>query len=165
MPSLTKRLASRRMQRLSAAICLVLAAALLGCGGSDETGSQSPSEADAKQQEAQIEREFRDEAQSEKRAKEKATQKAASKPKAESAPEPESESETSSSKFTGAQANRYQEDKEICSLFPPSQVAKEFGLPAGSDEATIAEAYADGYQPAFHQAAFEGCLDGMLGRE
>jgi hypothetical protein len=46
-------------------------------------------------------------------------------------------------------------------LFPPSQIAKEYGLPASADPVSIAEAYADGYQPQFHQAAFEGCLDGL----
>ncbi len=60
-----------------------------------------------------------------------------------------------------AQAKRYQEDREICGLFPPSQIAKEYGLPVSADPVSIAEAYADGYQPQFHQAAFEGCLDGL----
>jgi hypothetical protein len=46
-------------------------------------------------------------------------------------------------------------------LFPPSQVTREYGLPATADPVSIAGAYAEGYQPRFHQAAFEGCLDGL----
>jgi hypothetical protein len=130
-----------------AAVALVAAAA--GCGGSD---APAPQAQPAAQQDPEAQREARERRQveAEIRAEERRRSKAAAKP------EP-----SSGGRFTGAQAKRYQEDKEICELFPASQVAKEYGLPPGSDPVTIAEAYADGYRPEFQQAALEGCLDGL----
>lgn len=131
------------------ATILAAAAAAAGCGGSDEPAPQA---APAVQQGSGVQREARERQQveAEIRAEERRRSKAAAKP------EP-----SSGSGFTGAQAKRYQEDREICGLFPPSQIAKEYGLPASADPVSIAEAYADGYQPQFQQAAFEGCLDGL----
>jgi len=83
----------------------------------------------------------------------------------EPSPEPEPEPGEAPSKFKGQKAVRYESDYTVCSLFSPEQIAKEFGVPAGSDVVTIAEAAAEGYRPDFQQAAFEGCLDGMLSQE
>lgn len=143
-----------------AGMALVLGSS--GCGGSGEPDMQSPTPAEERAAlgaEAQLQREERElrQVEAEIRAEEQQRQKEASKSQPEPAPEPES----SSGGFTGPQAKRYAEDREICGVFPASKVARDLGLPAGSDSVAIAEAYADGYQPQFHQAAFEGCLDGL----
>ena len=132
----------------------------IGCGGSDDNAPEAPAPAEAtpaREAEAQAAREAREQREVEAEVREEERQRKKEAAKIEPAPEPES----SGGKFTGAQAKRYQEDREICGLFPPSQIAKEYGLPASADPVSIAEAYADGYQPQFHQAAFEGCLDGL----
>jgi hypothetical protein len=126
-----------------------------GCGSSGESEAERPTPAELRSAEAERQREAREQrrVEAEIRAEERQGAQAKS--------EPEPESEPASGGFTGALAKRYQEDKELCGLFPASQIAKEYGVPAGADPVTIAEAYADGYQPQFHQAAFEGCLDGL----
>jgi hypothetical protein len=133
-----------------------------GCGDSGEPDVQPPTPAEeraALRAEAQVQREEREQRQveGEIRAGEQQRRKEASR----SQPDSRSEPESTSGGFTGPQAKRYEEDREICGLFPPSKVARDLGLSASSDSVTIAEAYADGYQPQFHQAAFEGCLDGL----
>lgn len=52
----------------------------------------------------------------------------------------------------------YEQEKELCSLFTVKEIAKDYGVAA--DPIAAAEAVAEGYQPPFQQAAFEGCLDG-----
>lgn len=143
---------------------VVLVLSWSGCGGSGEPDVQSPTpieERAARAAEAQVQREAREQRQVEAkiRAEEQQRRKEASRPLPE--PEPVPEPGSASGGFTGPQAKRYAEDREICGLFPPSKVARDLGLPANSDSVTIAEAYADGYQPQFRQAAFEGCLDGL----
>jgi hypothetical protein len=128
-----------------------LAVGSFGCGDGDEPAAERPTPAELRSAEVQRQREVREQRQVEAEIHEEERQGEKAKPK----PEP------ASGGFTGAQAKRYQEDKELCSLFPPSEIAREYGVPASSDPVTIAEAYADGYQPQFHQAAFEGCLDGL----
>jgi hypothetical protein len=138
----------------------VLAAIWIGCGDANSDTPEGPIPPEAKpagEAEAQAARKAREQREVEADVREEEQQRSKEAAKAESAPEPES----SGGKLTGAQAKRYQEDREICGLFPPSQIAKEYGLPASADSVSIAEAYADGYQPQFHQAAFEGCLDGL----
>jgi hypothetical protein len=139
-------------------IAVVLAAIWIGCGDADSDAPEGPTPAEATQAreaEAQAVREAPEQREVEVREEERQRKKEAA--KVGPAPEPDS----SGGKFTGAQAKRYQEDREICGLFPSSRIAKEYGLPASADSVSIAEAYADGYQPQFHQAAFEGCLDGL----
>lgn len=138
----------------------MLAAIWIGCGDADSDAPEGPTPAEAtlaQEAEAQAVREAREQREVEAEVREEERQRKKEAAKVESAPEPES----SGGKFTGAQAKRYQEDREICGLFPLSQIAKEYGLPASADPVSIAEAYADGYQPQFRQAAFEGCLDGL----
>ena len=138
----------------------MLAAIWVGCGDADSDAPEGPTPAEAtpaREAEAQVARESREQREVEAEVREEKRERKKEAAKAEPAPEPES----SGGKFTGAQAKRYQEDFEICGLFPPSQIAKEYGLPASAGQVSIAEAYADGYQPQFHQAAFEGCLDGL----
>jgi hypothetical protein len=67
--------------------------------------------------------------------------------------------------FTGKQQSRYVEDRAVCEVFPATQIAKQQGVPADSDWRTIALKYAEGFQPAFQRAAFEGCLAGIERRE
>lgn len=152
----------RRAAGLAAAILIasVLAAAG-GCGGSEDSEPQSPTPAEAQQGERearelrQLEAEIRREQQAEKK-------KAKAKPAPEPKPDPEPKPGGAPAKFSGAQADRYETDYFICNSAGTSKVAKEFGVP-GADEVAAAEAYADGYRADFHQAAFEGCLDGLLG--
>jgi hypothetical protein len=82
----------------------------------------------------------------------------------------QSQSETSSAEteepakaggFTGQDARNYEMAKELCESFPPSQIAKEYGLSPHADLPSIAEGYAHGYRLAFRQGAFEGCLAGL----
>jgi hypothetical protein len=143
----------------------VLAAAWLGCGGSDGGEPEGPTPAEAKaarEAEAQAAREAREqrEVAAEVREEEKQRKKEAA--KAKPAPEPEPQPGEAPAKFTGPQADRYETDYFICESAGTSKVAKEFGVP-GADEVAAAEAYADGYRADLHQAAFEGCLDGLLG--
>lgn len=146
------------MKRAVIAIAVTgLAVCWFGCGDADEPAAERPTPAELRSAEAQREREAREKRQVEAEGREEERQR----PKEAAKAEPASEPESSGGKFTGAQAKRYQEDREICGLFPPSQIAKEYGLPASADAVSIAEAYADGYRPQFHQAAFEGCLDGL----
>jgi hypothetical protein len=138
----------------------VLAAIWIGCGDADSDAPEGPTPSEAtpaREAEVQAAREAREQSEVEAEVREEERRRKKEAAKAEPVPKPES----SGGKFTGAQAKRYQEDREICGLFPPSQIAKEYGLPASAGPVSIAEAYADGYQPQFHQAAFEGCLDGL----
>jgi hypothetical protein len=151
--------------RVAAVLAIALGVAVFGagCGGSDDSTIQQQQQASPDPQriekaEARAEREARELRKLESEVRADANARAAGSPKKTPPTTHESES---TPKFTGAQAKRYQEDKELCGLFPPSKVARDLGLPAGSDPITIAEAYADGYQPQFHQAAFEGCLAGL----
>lgn len=66
--------------------------------------------------------------------------------------------------FTGKYKDRYEEDHIICKITPIKQIAVEFELPASADPVAVAEAYADGFYGRFEQAAFEGCLNALLGR-
>jgi hypothetical protein len=53
----------------------------------------------------------------------------------------------------------YRDSRDLCAVFGPAQVQKEYG---GSNPAEAAQAYAEqSYQPQFQQDAFEGCLDGF----
>ena len=149
--------------KVAAALAIVVAMATsgAGCGASDNstTTQQAPiNERQIEKADARAEREARELRKLESEVRADAHAHAGG--SAKKTPQATHESE-STSKFTGAQAKRYQEDKELCGLFPPSKVARDLGLPASSDSITIAEAYADGYQPQFHQAAFEGCLAGL----
>ncbi|MEK6276928.1 MAG: hypothetical protein AABM29_02810 [Actinomycetota bacterium] len=66
--------------------------------------------------------------------------------------------------FTGVHAENYEIAKVACGQPPKAQAARDLGLPESADEFAIAEEYASAYQPAFQQANFEGCLDGLLGK-
>lgn len=65
--------------------------------------------------------------------------------------------------WTGAQANTYDTARVVCGEPSPRTVAKELGLPADSDEFTIAEEYATGSTEEHRQPALEGCLEGLGG--
>jgi hypothetical protein len=66
-------------------------------------------------------------------------------------------------KWEGTQfETAYKTEFEICKLFGVKEVAKEYGSPANPIDAAIA--VSETYQPAFQQAAFEGCFDGFNAR-
>lgn len=59
--------------------------------------------------------------------------------------------------FTGLYADTYKTAKSVCKSFPLRKAAKELGLPASSDEVTVAEKFSRELYTAPHQqAAFEG---------
>ena len=59
----------------------------------------------------------------------------------------------------------YKIARAVCSGFPPEKVASDLGISVDVHTSEglgeIAETYAAEYRPAFRQAAFEGCLDGL----
>jgi hypothetical protein len=67
--------------------------------------------------------------------------------------------------FTGELADRYDEAKVVCGSSPPAKVARDLGISVNVHTSEgivrIAERYARGYDARHHQAAFEGCLDGL----
>jgi hypothetical protein len=66
-------------------------------------------------------------------------------------------------KWEGTQfETAYELEFQICKEFGVKEVAKEYGSPADPIDAAIA--VSETYQPAFQQAAFEGCLDGFNAR-
>ena len=63
--------------------------------------------------------------------------------------------------FTGLYADTYKRTKSVCKSLPLREIAKDLGLPASSDEFTVAEEFSEGSTDAHRQAAFEGCLAGI----
>jgi hypothetical protein len=63
-------------------------------------------------------------------------------------------------KFRGVHRDNYENARAVCGAFPRRKVARDLGLDT-SEPGAIAEAYAKGFRPAFRQANFEGCLDGL----
>ena len=57
--------------------------------------------------------------------------------------------------------NNYANAKAVCSAFPARKVARDLGVPEGSDLTTIATAYAHGYRPPFRPPVYRGCLAGL----
>jgi hypothetical protein len=64
-------------------------------------------------------------------------------------------------RYTGARAERYEVDREVCKALSPSELASDLGLDEGSDPEAIAEAYAKSFRGALHQPSYEGCLAGV----
>ena len=64
-------------------------------------------------------------------------------------------------RYTGALAERYEFDREICSALSPSELAATLEIDGSSDLDAIAQAYAKSFQGRFHQPAYEGCLAGL----
>ena len=58
----------------------------------------------------------------------------------------------------------FENARDVCRLFPARRIAREYGVPPGSDDVTIALAYARVYRPGFRQPVFEGCLAGIQAR-
>lgn len=142
----------------------VLAAAWIGCGGSDSDAPEGPTPGEAKatqEAEAQAAREARGQREVAAEVREEEGQRKQEAAKAKPPQEPEPQPGEAPAKFAGPQADRYETDYFICQSAGTSKVAKEFGV-FGADEVAAAEAYADGYRADFHQAAFEGCLGGLL---
>jgi hypothetical protein len=64
-------------------------------------------------------------------------------------------------RFTGVHANNYRVACQVCRLFGPKDIAKDYRI-RSSNWATIALGFAQaGYRPAFRRAVFEGCLRGF----
>jgi hypothetical protein len=64
-------------------------------------------------------------------------------------------------KYSGALAERYEVDREVCSALSPSEVAASLEIDEGADPEAIAQAYAKSFSGRFHQPAYEGCLAGL----
>jgi len=64
-------------------------------------------------------------------------------------------------RFSGAEADRYETDRELCSALSPSELAASFEIDEDSDPEAIAEAYAESFTGRFHEPAYEGCLAGL----
>jgi len=64
-------------------------------------------------------------------------------------------------KYSGALAERYEVDREVCSALPPSELAANLEIDEGPSPEEIAKAYAKAYTGRFHQPAYEGCLAGI----
>src|SRR4051812_20028 len=86
-------------------------------------------------------------------------------PAPQATPESQSDTAEESGQFTGQAKENYDVAKVVCGSKPPSGVASDLGLSVDGNTAEelgrIAERYARGYDAANHQAAFEGCLDGL----
>jgi len=159
------------MKRAFGLVAVLVALVVAGCG-SDEEATPSPAEernAQARQerkakvkQERQARQERNAKGRQERKAKTRQERQARQERNAKGKPKPEPGE--APAKFTGLKADRYETSYLVCKDARTSKVAKEYGLPAGSDEVTVAETYADDYRADFHQAAFEGCLDGLLGK-
>ncbi|HXL43514.1 MAG TPA: hypothetical protein VN960_05585 [Gaiellaceae bacterium] len=61
--------------------------------------------------------------------------------------------------YTTSKADVYRLARELCGVFTPAQVAKEYNT--SRDPFSAAEGYAKGYQDPFEQPALEGCLAGF----
>jgi hypothetical protein len=61
------------------------------------------------------------------------------------------------------QSQVYRDSKDLCSLFTPAQVAKEYHAKSHTAKAA-ARAYADGYRRPFRESAYRGCLAGFKAR-
>lgn len=72
--------------------------------------------------------------------------------------EPEPEPEHSANPLA---AKVQKEAREICSVFPQAQIAKEYGVP--NNLTAVVRAYAAGYDPVLRVSAEEGCLEGLAG--
>ena len=64
-------------------------------------------------------------------------------------------------KYSGALAERYEVDREVCKALSPSEIASKLGIDEDSDPETIAHAYAKSFLGEFRQPAYEGCLAGL----
>lgn len=63
--------------------------------------------------------------------------------------------------WTGVHGDNYEIAEIVCGSKSMEGVARDLGLSSSADEFEIAEAYADGFQGAFQQPNFEGCLKGL----
>lgn len=94
------------------------------------------------------------------------TEPAKKKKKKEASPSPATESSPTESRRGEVGRHRvrtaYKTEFAICKSFGVKAVAEEYGVPANQIDAAIA--VSEGYQPAFQQAAFEGCFDGFNAR-
>jgi hypothetical protein len=62
-------------------------------------------------------------------------------------------------KWAGRTETAYVSNFETCALFTVHEIARQEHVKG--EAVTLALHLADGYQPWAHQAAFEGCLDGI----
>ncbi len=121
------------------------AAVLAGCGGGE-------SEAERQKSEAQVESAVR-----EARVRALLKVKAAEDRRREEHPN----EVLAPARFTGAEATRYETDREICSAIPPPEAAKNLGIDEDSSPEAIAAAYAKQFHGRFREPAYDGCLAGF----
>lgn len=65
--------------------------------------------------------------------------------------------------YSVSEQDAYDTANVACSAFPPRKIARDFGMHT-TDPDALASRYARGYAAPLRQAAYEGCLDGILGR-
>lgn len=129
------------MHRLACLVGLIATLSLLGCGGGDDSGNQEG-------------------AQPKPLGSPPAEKEDGGKPVG-SAPGEKEGGGKAVAGFTGTDAENYEIAKMSCGAFSQEEVAKDLGMPASADAVEIAEEFASGYQPAYQQAVFEGCLAGL----
>jgi hypothetical protein len=133
------------MRIVAALLVACLAAFLGGCGGDDE------SETERRQNEAKIQQSVQSERlKSLLEVKQEEFQRRRENPDEVLAP----------SRFEGAQADRYESDREICKALSPEELADNFDIDSDDPE-EIAEAYSKSMPRQYRQAALEGCLAGF----
>jgi hypothetical protein len=64
-------------------------------------------------------------------------------------------------KYSGALAERYEIDREVCSSLSPSELAVSLEIDEDSDPEAIAEAYSKSFEDEYRQPSYEGCLAGL----
>ena len=67
-----------------------------------------------------------------------------------------------SRRFTGIDADNYRTAYFICGKFTIQKIASDVGINS-TDPATVADAYANDYDPERRQAPYDGCLDALVG--
>jgi hypothetical protein len=65
--------------------------------------------------------------------------------------------------YSVSEQDTYDMANVACSAFPPSKIARDFGMHT-TDPDALASRYARGYAAPLKRAAYEGCLDGIIGR-
>lgn len=64
-------------------------------------------------------------------------------------------------KYSGALAERYEVDREVCSALSSSELATSLDIDEDSDPEAIAEAYSKSFEGEYRRPSFEGCLAGL----
>ena len=155
-------------------VAAVIGGAAVGCGNSEPSGPNAKaveefedlglSQKEAESEVAAAGREAtkgirRDEARIRREVREEASSAPAAKPK------PRQQTPAQAAGFTGKYEEAYELALFACAFHPLARIAREFHISSTSNQLEVAEAYADGYNGQFEQAAFEGCFQGVEKQE